>query len=470
VLVDISKLDHALEVARIFLGLDPVEAQHRLSEILVEEVSLVDRAANRRRFLVVKHGGTMEGDSRAAEEQPTAKAELSLPTPVKEGLMRVVTEATERLVSIGNMIRGAQETAEANAQPVPAELATEVQTISDLLRGALSRYPSPMSDGAAAEPGEAAMAEKAGGAVAQALSTIAATASEIAQRASGAETLDGATLAAVRNLAAQLNALAERYPQPTAGAAPSGAVEMEKESATSEKATETATAVAPPVVAEAGAVLAAPAEQESHKEMDTKLSRVGSEAGDKLAVIAQAITRIAEATTPDELVSIRNQVAGVAKSLTGLSDDELETVSKAVGPSRLMRVLAALRPIFAMLEQTEGTAGDETPGAALADAATPVTATADTAKRSAETQPSPPAREGGNLGNVGSGPTADKAAKDGPTDDPMTAVMKRLDTMERTLAAAPEAPASRSEAPTQGKGDGSTDRSRSGRRGGPWIM
>jgi len=451
--VDISKLDRALEAALLFLGKGADEATHRLSEILVEEVSLVDRAANKRHFLIVKRGGAMADEAQkdgGASVGPTAKqGELTIPTPVKEGLMRIVTEATERLVSVGNEVRGAQESAEQSAEPVPAELATEIKTISDLLRGALSRYPSPMSTEATEG---AAPTEKADGPVSQALRAVGETAVSLATRAAEMDALDGPTLAAVRNLAAQLNALTEKYPQPTAGAVPSGAVEMEKDIGM-EKAPEGV--AAPPA-----GVDAAPTAEAT---MDTKLSSVGSEAGDKLVVIAQAITRIADASSPEELASIRDQMVGVGKSLEGLSESEMDEVTKAVGPSKLLRVLAALRPVFAMLEQ-----GGDAPAPAEPPAATPDPAT-DTEKRAAENQPQSPARAGGDLDNVGTGPTADKAVKDGPTSDPLTDITKRLEKLE-TLAKAPEVPASRTEnPPTQGKGDG-TNRSRSGRRGGPWIM
>lgn len=52
---------------------------HRLRDIVVEEVSLVDRAANKRRFLVVKRSGDMADDGkpkarRGADEDPAGEA------------------------------------------------------------------------------------------------------------------------------------------------------------------------------------------------------------------------------------------------------------------------------------------------------------------------------------------------------------------------------------------------------------
>jgi hypothetical protein len=51
---------------------------HRLRDIVVEEVSLVDRAANKRRFLVVKRSGEMlDGEDQELEETAGADGELT---------------------------------------------------------------------------------------------------------------------------------------------------------------------------------------------------------------------------------------------------------------------------------------------------------------------------------------------------------------------------------------------------------
>jgi hypothetical protein len=145
---------------------DDAEGVHRLRDIVVDEVSLVDRAANQRRFLVVKRSPDMADESTAsadgsgvekakkkpagaeavdeekarkkpaddeekdasdtekargaakdddeeeedAEGEPTKKArkqELVLAAPVKEALLRVLTEALERLMALANAIKEA---------------------------------------------------------------------------------------------------------------------------------------------------------------------------------------------------------------------------------------------------------------------------------------------------------------------------------------------------------------------------
>src|SRR5512141_1360888 len=61
---------------------------HRLRDIVVEEVSLVDRAANKRRFLVVKRSEGMSGDSgesgvekakKKPEDEPTEEEKARRP-------------------------------------------------------------------------------------------------------------------------------------------------------------------------------------------------------------------------------------------------------------------------------------------------------------------------------------------------------------------------------------------------------
>jgi hypothetical protein len=142
-------------------GEEEEEAKFRLRDILVEEVSYVDRAANRRRFLVVKNAKKTLGGQTMDENTQTPVAETKqgpIPTPVKEGLLRVLTEVLERGVSLTNMIKEAEETQEQMAEPVPAEIGAEMKALCDLLSGALGRYPSPVS----AEPSETAMAKGAG--------------------------------------------------------------------------------------------------------------------------------------------------------------------------------------------------------------------------------------------------------------------------------------------------------------------
>lgn len=152
---------------------------HELQDMLVEEVSLVDRAANKRRFLVVKQedgsvymaepteltpqaDGTLIADvevqNKAKEEEveeekatsadsddesETCKAALSMPGPVKESCARALTEVVERASSLLNKVKAATATDEKSPTPVPPEVGAEAKAIAQLLVGITDRYPSP---------------------------------------------------------------------------------------------------------------------------------------------------------------------------------------------------------------------------------------------------------------------------------------------------------------------------------------
>lgn len=152
---------------------------HELSDINTEEVSIVDRAANKRRFIVVKRDGratmaaelTEKEDGTFEEAQPAAekpavdapasedvaKQAITLPTPVKQTVVRALTEAGERLASALALAKAAKETDEKLPQPVPAALGKEVGAIATLLNSLVERYPSPKAKAA-----DAAEVEKAG--------------------------------------------------------------------------------------------------------------------------------------------------------------------------------------------------------------------------------------------------------------------------------------------------------------------
>ena len=242
---------------------DEDEGLHRLRDMVVEEVSLVDRAANKRRFLIVKRsddmadddndglelapdgrGGLTAGGVEKAKKKPGARAaggepideekrkkpgaededaekarrrsssedddddtekarrraageddeetekarrpkdddedetekakqpedddedgedddnkkarkaeHLTIPKPVKEAVLRALTEALERLMSVANQVKEAHETEEQMDAPVPDEVGAEVLAIAEVLRGVGERYPSPATKGRVAKAG-----------------------------------------------------------------------------------------------------------------------------------------------------------------------------------------------------------------------------------------------------------------------------------------------------------------------------
>lgn len=173
--------------------------------MLVEEVSLVDRAANKRKFLVVKRRTdmgktqdeglgpevvqddsgrltTVEGvekargkddeDEEGTDEEKKKKAQgaggkkpdgdddededdagkaegkkkadgVTIPAPVKAAVLRIGTEALERLMSVVNQVKNATETDEKLPAPLPASLSKEIAAVAKLLASIGERYPSP---------------------------------------------------------------------------------------------------------------------------------------------------------------------------------------------------------------------------------------------------------------------------------------------------------------------------------------
>lgn len=63
---------------------DEADGVHRLRDIVVEEVSLVDRAANKRRFLVVKRSGDMADESNADSDVEKAKRKPAAASEVED--------------------------------------------------------------------------------------------------------------------------------------------------------------------------------------------------------------------------------------------------------------------------------------------------------------------------------------------------------------------------------------------------
>jgi len=138
---------------------------NRLIDIVVEEVSLVDRAANKHRFLIVKRSNDMdetttdtttspadetaaetnheagseadahEGDAAGGSNEATTAAPLSVAVAALEGL----TETVELLGSLG----------EEEAKPRLAALATELRGVSERLAQAAGGTAVGGDDGAA---------------------------------------------------------------------------------------------------------------------------------------------------------------------------------------------------------------------------------------------------------------------------------------------------------------------------------
>ena len=413
-----------LAVARAFLGGAPAEdeAEFRLHDILVEEVSIVDRAANRRRFLVVKQrGGSVDNINKADEVgQPTTPPEekpaegsgaAGMPSTVKEGILRILTEVLERTVSVANMVKDSEETTAASDAPLDNALGVEIKAIADLLGSVISRYPSPVA--------------KAEGVVATTLASIGEQALALSQQAAQEDSLASDCITKIRQLAIALNTLVEKYPSPTSGAEVAKVEEsvMEETPVALEQKAEETQANPPdaPVV--------------------TSLSALGTEFADKMKVLASVIQRIAEAPDPEALASLQVEMCGVTKSLLPESATAEEpTAAQTLLVGQLAKVVEELTKRVDAL-----------------------TTTAE--KRALVDQPIPPAAEPGDLPNVGVGPVGDAPASEG--EGVLSSVMKRLDALVSTvekIASTPQVPASRPE------GKPETNADRRGVLKSPWIM
>ncbi len=123
---------------------------NRLEDIVVEEVSLVDRAANKHRFLIVKRSEEMEetttdtATTPPATEQPPGEAQntsdtAAAPEDAPKGTATEPAEGTPLAVAVA-ALEGLTETVELlgtlgeqDASPRLTELATELRTVSEQL-------------------------------------------------------------------------------------------------------------------------------------------------------------------------------------------------------------------------------------------------------------------------------------------------------------------------------------------------
>lgn len=532
--MQLAKADAVLQAA--IGALRASGARFRLKDILVEEVSFVDRAANKRRFLVVKHG-----DSMAEQKESVAKVEL--PKPVKSVMMRMLTEALERLVSVVNAVKDAEETDAELETPVPAEIGNEIEWIANALLGCLEKYPSPTSkaqvggnlgphthaipgngrtgigagaghthktpdgkrtgpamlgggtgnhvhelptggttgtpdvmkveapadalaafidmtaeDGGGVSPDAlsqlgsetadkmrvlasvlaliadagspeelAGMANrmlsvgkalKAAGTASDVLERIAEAAQAVAGEAEDDDTLSAETLVKIRQLAATLNELAEKYPNPAAGAA-NGEVDMadgtNKSDATNadpKGEAKTAAGAQPEASLDNEGKTAEDATAAKNDAPEPGGNPAGGEGDDDQN---EAVAKMAEAVA-----------AGVVS---------LAKAGRKMSGTRLKKLRLAVSSLSELLSE-------------LDDATIVPPGDGQAQKRVAESTPQPPDRAPGDMGNVGQGPVADKRNDKADNEPAIAEVLKRFDMLEaqvKKLSDTPEPPASRAD-------------------------
>jgi hypothetical protein len=251
---------------------DDDKEPHRLVDMIVQEVSIVDRPANQRRFLIVKRRTPMEGAQVVQKDDGTltAKQEGDIPAPVKESVLTTVTAAVERLLSVAEALRSAPTTDAQVDQPLPDNLAGTVADVARELAGVGERYPSPASKAVAKadpipEPVKAAVVTQ----LKQAADRLAAVLAAVTGAPSTTEQMDAPLPATITDevigIAHALAGVCEKYPSPVAAAeAPTpdgqGTTKAEAEPAPAEPVTVADATTVVPVADAAPAEPAVPAE------------------------------------------------------------------------------------------------------------------------------------------------------------------------------------------------------------------
>lgn len=129
-----ANVDDTLYRALIQMGLSPQEAQYRLHDILVEEVSVVDRAANKRRFLMVKSAGAkMDNDTTTTDPK-----KLTLAKGTKETLLGVLEKGLRDLVEVTTLVKNASD--DGADEAVPTEIAGGLLVAAETIRGSFAKY------------------------------------------------------------------------------------------------------------------------------------------------------------------------------------------------------------------------------------------------------------------------------------------------------------------------------------------
>lgn len=133
---------------------------HRLLDIVVEEVSLVDRAANQHRFLIVKRSDPMDvpqaDQAETPDEEATATPDDAIePTagPDDTGDRRMLEVAVTALERLTETVEAIGVLADGDARVALGKIATELHAIADQLGEAVGATPSPVAE--AAEEAEA---------------------------------------------------------------------------------------------------------------------------------------------------------------------------------------------------------------------------------------------------------------------------------------------------------------------------
>lgn len=171
-----DKREEHEEDERLALAEDGVA---RLLDIITQEVSLVNRAANRRKWLVRKgsdamnlgqeifetEDGTMTTETAEPEsgEESRVEKQMAMPKPVKTAVLGALEQCQTKAAKLVSDIKGMTE--DETVEGMPQMLSNEFKGLATALRAIISRYPSPKSKdepGAENAPEPAAKSDEAG--------------------------------------------------------------------------------------------------------------------------------------------------------------------------------------------------------------------------------------------------------------------------------------------------------------------
>ena len=217
----------------------------RLEDIRPEEVSTVDRAANRRKFLVVKRDGdsgdgALQSDGNGGfktpdgEGAPAAKLEgLKMPGAVRSQVANAITESLERLAKVVTTVKDADEGGE---QALPQALTKEISAVQAIVDGVTRRFATAAEE--QKDEGDSGEGE-GGGEGTQKIALPAAVKTAILERLSGVMERLMAVATQVKDsedaedsdrplpaelgrelttIAAMIGSVTEKYPSPTSSA------------------------------------------------------------------------------------------------------------------------------------------------------------------------------------------------------------------------------------------------------------
>ncbi len=124
-------------------------AKARLSDMQTQEVSLVDAAANLRRYVIVKRDEGIMSE----QNNRTVKVALRLPTEAKQGIMDGLGQALDKWTALASMVGEAEAD---DAATVPTDLGMALSQCGDLVKGLAEQYaPAPAEAGEEAPPSDA---------------------------------------------------------------------------------------------------------------------------------------------------------------------------------------------------------------------------------------------------------------------------------------------------------------------------